>query len=89
MTSDEARARLQALGLTDDAVEVLHGHFADAEARGKHGHGFSRIPWLETQSFDLEARAVKQAPGDGIERWHGAGALGYLTLSAMVDDVLA
>ena len=89
MTSDEARARLQALGLAGDAVDVLHGHFADAEARGKLGHGFSRIPWLETQSFDLEARPVKQSRRDGIDRWDGAGALGYLTLSAIVDDVLA
>ena len=89
MTSDEARARLQALGLAGDAVDVLHGHFADAEARGKLGHGFSRIPWLETQSFDLQARPVKQSRGDGIDRWDGAGALGYLTLSAIVDDVLA
>lgn len=89
MTSDEARARLQALGLAGDAVDVLHEHFADAEARGKLGHGFSRIPWLETQSFDLQARPVKQSPGDGIDRWDGAGALGYLTLSAIVDDVLA
>lgn len=89
MTSDEARARLQALGLAGDAVDVLHEHFADAEARGKLGHGFSRIPWLETQSFDLQARPVKQSRGDGIDRWDSAGALGYLTLSAIVDDVLA
>ena len=26
---------------------------------------------------------------DGVDRWDGNGALGYLTLSAICDDVLA
>ena len=60
MTPDEARARLLALGLDADAAEVLFDHFADSERRGKLGHGFSRIPWLETQGFDL-ARAAREA----------------------------
>ena len=89
MTAAEARARLQALGLDDAAVDVLYAHFADAECRGKPGHGFSRIPWLETQSFDLAARPVKRSSGGGSDRWDGNGALGYLTLSAICDDVLA
>ena len=50
MTSDEARARLLALGLDAGAAEVMFDHFADSERRGKLGHGFSRIPWLETQN---------------------------------------
>lgn len=89
MAPDEARARLLALGLPDEAVEVVVAHFADAEARGKPGHGFSRIPWLEQQPFDVHARAVKRSSSDGIDRWDGRGALGYLTLSAICDDVLA
>ena len=88
MTPDEARARLLALGLDADAAEVMFDHFADSERRGKLGHGFSRIPWLETQGFDLAARPVKGASGDGIEHWDGNGALGYLTLAAICDDVI-
>jgi LDH2 family malate/lactate/ureidoglycolate dehydrogenase len=89
VTSDEARARLRALGLDAAAVEVLVAHFADAEARGKLGHGFSRIPWLETQPFDPQARAVRRSRSHGVDRWDGTGALGYLTLAAICDDVLA
>ena len=89
MTTVEARARLQALGFADDVVEVLLAHFEDAEQRGKLGHGFSRIPWLEAQPLDLRARPVKRPGGDGVDRWDGDGALGYLTLSAICDDLLA
>ena len=32
---------------------------------------------------------VKRSSGAGIDRWDGNGALGYLTLSAICDDVLA
>ena len=81
MTPDEARARLLALGLDADAAEVMFDHFADSERRGKLGHGFSRIPWLETQGFDLDARPVKGASSDGVEHWDANGALGYLTLA--------
>jgi len=88
MTPDEARARLLALGLDADAAAVLFDHFADSERRGKLGHGFSRIPWLETQGFDLAARPVKRDSGDGIDRWDANGALGYLTLAAICDDVI-
>ena len=88
MTPDEARARLLALGLDADAAEVMFDHFADSERRGKLGHGFSRIPWLETQGFDLAARPVKGASGDGVEHWDANGALGYLTLAAICDDVI-
>ena len=88
MTPDEARARLLALGLDADAAEVMFDHFADSERRGKLGHGFSRISWLETQGFDLAARPVKGASGNGVEHWDANGALGYLTLAAICDDVI-
>jgi LDH2 family malate/lactate/ureidoglycolate dehydrogenase len=88
MTSEEARARLQALGLDADATDVLFDHFADSERRGKLGHGFSRIPWLETQRFDVNARPLKGAPRDGVDRWDGNGTLGYLTLAAICDAVI-
>jgi LDH2 family malate/lactate/ureidoglycolate dehydrogenase len=88
MTPDEARARLLALGLDAGAAEVLFDHFADSERRGKLGHGFSRIRWLETQSFDWSARPVRGTSSEGIDRWDANGALGYLTLAAICDDVI-
>ena len=48
MTPEEARARLAALGLPEPGAQVLFDHFDDAERRGKLGHGYARIPWLET-----------------------------------------
>ena len=89
MTPDEARASLRSLDLDPASVDVLFAHFADCEARGKLGHGFSRIPWLVEQPFDVRARAAKRSSTDGIDRWDGNGALGYLTLAAVCDDVLA
>jgi (2R)-3-sulfolactate dehydrogenase (NADP+) len=89
MQPHEARARLEDLGLDAEATDVLFRHFADAEARGKLGHGFSRIPWLAEQGFDLEARPVKRSSEGGVDRWDANGALGYLTLSVICDDVLA
>lgn len=89
MSPEEARTRLEALGFSAEAAGVLFDHFADAEARGKLGHGFSRIPWLETQSFDPLGRPVKLGHRDGVDRWDGSAALGYLTLAAVCDDVLA
>jgi len=88
VTPDEARASLASLGLDPAAAEVLFAHFADCEARGKAGHGFSRIPWLAEQSFDTRARATKRSQDNGVDRWDGNGALGYLTLSAVCDDLL-
>jgi (2R)-3-sulfolactate dehydrogenase (NADP+) len=87
--SEEARRRLEALGLDQHAVEVLHAHFADAERRGKAGHGFSRVAWLETQELDPQARPVRVLAEEGFERWDGGGALGYLTLEEIVQSTLA
>jgi len=87
--SEEARIRLAALGGDEDAVAVLHAHFADAERRGKSGHGLSRVEWLETQELDPNARPVRVFAEEGFERWSGDGALGYLTLDAIVRSTLA
>jgi (2R)-3-sulfolactate dehydrogenase (NADP+) len=88
VTPEEARARLSALGFDEEAVEVLHAHFADAEARGKGGHGYARIAWLEAQDVDPRARPVKRGGEHGVDRWDGAGAPGYLTLAAICDDLV-
>jgi LDH2 family malate/lactate/ureidoglycolate dehydrogenase len=69
----------------------LADHFLDAEARGKSGHGLSRVEWLATRPFELDpsAQPQKVAEGRGYERWDGNGALGYLTLAAIVAAQLA
>ncbi|HXG76366.1 MAG TPA: Ldh family oxidoreductase [Gaiellaceae bacterium] len=89
MTVDEARERLRRLGLGEDAVAVLLAHFEDADRRGKTGHGLARVAWLETQAFDPDARPRRLEASQAFERWDGAGALGYLTLDAVVRGVLA
>jgi len=89
VTSEEARTRLQALGLDEDGVATLHAHFDDAERRGKVGHGFSRVAWLETLELDPRARPSRVLAGEGFERWDGGGALGYLVLEEIVRTTLA
>ena len=84
MQPEEARARLTALGFGEDDVETLFDHFTDAEWRGKSGHGYSRIPWLESlDGLDPHAAPVREEGDDAYERWSGGGALGYLTLAAV------
>jgi len=89
MSSTEARRRLSALGLEPVAVDALVAHFEDAERRGKVGHGFSRIAWLESVEFDPAARPLLVESGEGFERWDGDGALGYLVLEEIVRATLA
>jgi (2R)-3-sulfolactate dehydrogenase (NADP+) len=88
MTEADARRRLLALGLAPTAVDALVAHFADAERRGKTGHGFSRVEWLATLDFDPLARPLLVESGDGFERWDGHGALGYLVLEEIVRATL-
>jgi (2R)-3-sulfolactate dehydrogenase (NADP+) len=89
VTPEEARSRLLGLGLEERAVGILLAHFEDAERRGKRGHGLSRVEWLETQAFDPAAQPRRVVSDEGFERWDGAGALGYLTLDAIVEATLA
>jgi LDH2 family malate/lactate/ureidoglycolate dehydrogenase len=86
LNADEALERLHRLGFGEADAQRLFEHFDDAERRGKHGHGYSRIEWLETLPDlrpDAEPERVSAEPG--YERWHGRGALGYLTLAAICD----
>lgn len=89
MTEAEARERLAALGFAADAADVLVAHFADAERRGKPGHGFARVEWLATLDVDPRARPVLVESEEGFERWDGHGALGYLVLYEIVRATLA
>jgi LDH2 family malate/lactate/ureidoglycolate dehydrogenase len=84
------RDRLAALGFRDEDVDVLASHFEDAEARGKRGHGYARVAWLESlPDLDPEARPERLVTEPGFERWDGRGALGYLTLAAICNAQLA
>jgi (2R)-3-sulfolactate dehydrogenase (NADP+) len=88
---EEVLHTLSDLGFSEADAATLADHFLDAEARGKSGHGLSRVEWLATRPFDLDpsARPQKVAAEPGYERWDGNGALGYLTLAAIVEAQLA
>ena len=89
MRPDEALERLRRLGFGEADARTLVEHFADAERRGKLGHGYSRIEWLETlPDLRPDARPERVAAEEGYERWDGRGALGYLTLAAVCDAQL-
>ena len=83
-------ARLRALGFAEGAARTLADHFLDAERRGKAGHGLSRVDWLETlPGLQPDAEPLREVAEEGFERWHGRGALGYLTLAAVCDAQIA
>ena len=89
MQRPSPEARIAALGFSEADTATLAAHFLDAESRGKLGHGLSRIDWLETLP-DLQpgSRPQRLRKEPGYERWDGNGALGYLTLAAIVDAQL-
>jgi (2R)-3-sulfolactate dehydrogenase (NADP+) len=90
MRPEDARPRLAALGFSDEDIETLAAHFLDAERRGLHGHGLSRIEWLETwERLPVDARPRRIAVEPGYELWDGEGGLGYLALAAAVEAQLA
>jgi LDH2 family malate/lactate/ureidoglycolate dehydrogenase len=87
---DEVLERLRALGFSEADAHTLADHFLDAEARGKRGHGLSRVDWLGTlPDLDVRARPERLMQEPAYERWDGKGAVGYLTLAAIVEAQLA
>ncbi len=89
MRPEEARPRLAALGFAAGDVETLAAHFLAAEAHGHASHGLARIEWLESwPELDVDARPERVVAEPEYERWDGNGALGYLTLAAVVDAQL-
>jgi LDH2 family malate/lactate/ureidoglycolate dehydrogenase len=89
MRREEAHARLQALGFRRRDALTLIEHFEDADRRGKHGHGFSRLEWLESVEgleYDPAARPVAEERRDGYERWNGNRAIGYVALRDVVES---
>jgi LDH2 family malate/lactate/ureidoglycolate dehydrogenase len=89
VTEREARRRLGELGFGDVAIDVLVAHFADADRRGKTGHGLSRVAWLASLDLDPDARPILLESEEGYECWDGHGALGYLVLEEIVTATLA
>ncbi|HLM33171.1 MAG TPA: Ldh family oxidoreductase [Gaiellaceae bacterium] len=86
---DAVRRRIRGLGFGEEETEVLAGHFLDAEARGRTGHGLTRVDWLSTlPELRPEAEPKRLVAEAGYERWDGNGALGYLTLDAVVRSQL-
>jgi LDH2 family malate/lactate/ureidoglycolate dehydrogenase len=82
--------RLTALGFSAEDARVVADHFLDAENTGRAGHGLRRLEWLEGWSkLDTAARPLRVLSEPGYERWNGNGALGYLTLNAIVEAQLA
>lgn len=85
----ELLARLTALGFSAADVQTLADHFEDAERRGKRGHGYARVDWLETLTdVDPAAEPECVVAEACYERWEGRGALGYLTLAAICTGQL-
>ena len=92
MTPEQAVERLRAAGLAASAAETVVAHLVEADDAGKHGHGMTRIPWLEAlleEERDPSARPERIERTEGFERWHGRGALGHLTLAAICDALAA
>jgi (2R)-3-sulfolactate dehydrogenase (NADP+) len=88
---EDALETLRGLGFGEADARTLADHFLDAERRGKRGHGLSRVEWLAGRPFELDpgARPRRLVRELGYERWDGDGALGYLTLAAIVEAQLA
>jgi LDH2 family malate/lactate/ureidoglycolate dehydrogenase len=87
---DDVVERLAELGFVEADARTLAEHFLDAEARGKHGHGLSRVEWLATlPGLDPGARPERLVHEPAYERWDGNGAVGYLTLAALVEAQLS
>jgi LDH2 family malate/lactate/ureidoglycolate dehydrogenase len=87
---EEVLEKLTRLGFEGSDADVLADHFLDAEARGRHGHGLTRVEWLASlPDLDPGARPERVLAEPGFERWEGRGALGYLMLAAICEAQLA
>ncbi len=92
MTSERARDRLRDAGLSAADAQVVVDHLVAADASGRSGHGLARVPWLVDllgSTRDPGGRPARVEQSEGFERWEGGGALGYLTLAAVCDALIA
>jgi LDH2 family malate/lactate/ureidoglycolate dehydrogenase len=87
---DEGLSRLEALGFGSGDALTLWEHFDDAEQRGKLGHGYSRIPWLEQlEGYDPHATALAKVQTESFWRWDAAGTIGYVAIRRLLQRCLA
>jgi LDH2 family malate/lactate/ureidoglycolate dehydrogenase len=90
---DELRSALHAravlLGFPAAAAALITDHFLDAELRGAPTHGAERMRWLSGFT-DLAptARPREVERTEGLVRWDGAGAVGYVALAEALDAEL-
>lgn len=80
---------LRELGFAEVEARLLADHFADADRRGRPGHGVARIPWLRQVDFDPASHPRRLAAEPCYERWDGESTLGYVTLARIVEAQLA
>jgi (2R)-3-sulfolactate dehydrogenase (NADP+) len=86
---EEVLDKLGRLGFGQADAGILADHFLDAEARGRVGHGLTRVDWLASlPGLKPDARPERTLTEPGFERWEGRGALGYLMLAAICDAQL-
>src|SRR3954447_21912041 len=83
-------ARAGQLGFDRPRAERLADHFLDAEMRGARGHGAERMRWLHGLG-DLRPHAAPllRECSDGLARYDGDAALGYLALAEVLAGELA
>jgi LDH2 family malate/lactate/ureidoglycolate dehydrogenase len=92
VTKARAIARLRARGLSEADAATVVAHLVIADRMGRTGHGLARIEWLEGllgDTIDPGGRPRQVERSEAFERWHGSGALGYLTLAAVCDEILS
>jgi (2R)-3-sulfolactate dehydrogenase (NADP+) len=92
VTPGQAVETLLASGLSGEDSRLVADHLAAADAAGRSGHGLSRVPWLVdllATTCDPAGRPARVEQTDGFERWDGGGALGYVTLAAICDALVA
>jgi LDH2 family malate/lactate/ureidoglycolate dehydrogenase len=79
-------ARAAALGFPDSSAALITDHFLDAELRGAPTHGAERMRWL-AGFRDLQPHAHPRLVErrEGLARWDGNGAVGYVALAEALD----
>jgi len=86
---EEVLEKIARIGFADAEAKILADHFLEAEARGRVGHGLTRVDWLSSlPDLRPDARPERVLAEPGFERWEGRGALGYLTLAAICESQL-
>ncbi|HEY3766661.1 MAG TPA: Ldh family oxidoreductase [Gaiellales bacterium] len=82
-------ARAVALGFADAAAALITDHFLDAELRGAPTHGAERMRWLAGFPHlapTAEPRQIERS--EGLTRWDGSDAVGYVALAQALDSEL-